>query len=87
MNKYINFIYFAITILFLFHVIDYYLSKKNIDNINLNRKNTDKFVSEKILNLPILNNDTNNVINFNSSFSDEMKDDKPRSFWDLLKEK
>ena len=87
MNKYINFIYFAITILFLFRVIDYYLSKKNIDNINLNRKNTDKFVSEKILNLPILNNDTNNAINFNSSFSDEMKDDKPRSFWDLLKEK
>ena len=29
--------------------------------------------------------DTNNVIEFNSSFSDEIKDNKKRSFWDLLK--
>ena len=41
----------------------------------------------KITNLPILKNDTNNVIQFNDGYSNEMKNDKPRSFWNLLKSK
>ena len=32
----------------------------------------------------ILKNDTSNVIEFNSSFSDDMKENKPRSFWKLF---
>ena len=39
----------------------------------------------KISNLPILKNDTDNVIEFNEGFSNEIKNDKPRSFWNLLK--
>ena len=34
-----------------------------------------------------LKNDTNNVIQFNDGFSNKIKDDKPRSFWNLLKSK
>ena len=47
-----------------------------------------KPVAEKLNldpNLPILENDTNNVIVFNDSFSEEINNDKLRSFWDLLK--
>ena len=41
--------------------------------------------NKKISDLPILENDTNNVIEFNDGFSDAIKNDKPRSFWNLLK--
>ena len=39
----------------------------------------------KTLNLPTLKNDTNSVIEFNDGFSNQIKNDKPRSFWNLLK--
>ena len=52
---------------------------------NLNRSNIEEIINNKISNIPILENDTNNVIEFNSSFSQEIKDNKKRSFWDLLK--
>ena len=32
----------------------------------------------------ILKNDTSNVIEFNSSFSEDIKENKPRSFWKLF---
>jgi hypothetical protein len=85
MYKIVN-LFFLITIfLFFFNIYNYYSSNKNIKNINLNRSNIEEIVKTKISNIPILENDTNNVIEFNSSFSEEIKDDKPRSFWNLLK--
>ena len=61
-------------------------------NINLkvkdyNRTNIDQIINDKILDLPILTNDTKNVIEFNDTFSNEVINDKPRSFWNLLKSK
>ena len=47
--------------------------------------NIEEIINEKIVDLPTLLNDTDNVIEFNSSFSEEIKEDKPRSFWNLLK--
>ena len=47
--------------------------------------NIEEIVKTKVTNIPILENDTNNVIEFNSSFSKEIKENKPRSFWNLLK--
>jgi len=85
MYKIVN-LFFLITIfLFFFNIYNYYSSNKNIKNINLNRSNIEEIVKTKISNIPILENDTNNVIEFNSSFSEEIKDSKPRSFWNLLK--
>ena len=63
----------------------YYSSKKNIEAKYFNRDNIDKIINAKISNLPILKNDTNNVIKFNDGFSNEINNDKPRSFWNLLK--
>ena len=85
MYKIINFFFVIIIFLFFFNVFKYYSSNKNIKTININRANIEKITKTKITNVPILENDTNNVIEFNSSFSEEIKDNKSRNFWNLLK--
>jgi|TARA_B100001059_G_C17437942_1_gene381235 hypothetical protein len=85
MHKVLN-IFFAILILIFFlNIYNYYSSSKNIKIKGFNRNNINKIISDKASNLPILANDTNNVIVFNDSFSEEINNDKLRSFWDLLK--
>ncbi len=85
MYKIVNLFFLIIIFLFFFNIYQYYSSNKNIKNINFNRSNIEEIVKTKISNIPILENDTNNVIEFNSSFSEEIKDNKSRSFWNLLK--
>ncbi len=85
MNKIINLFFVIIIILFFFNIYKYYSSNKNIKNINLNRSNIEEIVKTKVSNIPTLRNDTNNVIEFNSSFSEEIKDNQKRNFWNLLK--
>ena len=85
MHKIVNLFFVIIIFLFFLNIYNYYSSNKNIKNINLNRSNIEKILKTKISNIPILENDTNNVIEFNSSFSEEIKDNKSRSFWNLLK--
>ena len=87
MNKVIN-IFFIVLILSFFLVIyKYYSSNQNIEKKNYNRNNIDEIINTKISNLPILENDTKNVIEFNDGFSNNIKNEKPRSFWNLLKTK
>ena len=38
-----------------------------------------------ILSLSFMNNDTDNVIEFNDGISNKIDETKPRSFWNLLK--
>ena len=85
MNKLASLFFVVVIIIFFFNIYAYYSSDKNIKDVNLNRSNIDEILKNKISNLPILENDTNNVIEFNSLFSEEIKNNKPRSFWDLLK--
>ena len=85
MYKIINLFLIIFIILFFFNTFKYYSSSKNIENINLNRSNIEGIIKKKIANIPILENDTNSVIEFNSNFLDEIQDKKKRNFWDLLK--
>ena len=85
MVKIINIFFLLLVFTFFFTIYKYYSSEKNIDVKDFNRNNIDEIINSKILNLPILENDTNTVIIFNDGFSNEIKDDKPRSFWNLLK--
>ena len=71
--------------IFFFNIFIYYSSKKNIKNVNLNRTSINEILKEKTLNIPVLENDTDNVIEFNSSFSEEIQNNKPRNFWNLFK--
>ena len=85
MNRIMNLFLLVLFFLFFFFVIRYYLSDINVKKTNSNRSNIETIINEKISNIPILENDTDNVIEFNSTFSEEIQDNKPRSFWNLFK--
>tara|TARA_B100000401_G_C52465400_1_gene558565 strand:- start:229 stop:492 length:264 start_codon:yes stop_codon:yes gene_type:complete len=85
MLKIVNLLIVIIIFLFFFNIFNYYSSNKNIKNINLKRLNIEEILKDKTSNLIILDNDTNNVIEFNSSFSEEIEGSEQRNFWNLLK--
>ncbi len=85
MHKFINLLMLVITIVFIFFILKYYTSSRNTDNKIYNRSNIDQIIKEKSFNLPILKNDTDNVIEFNNSFENEINEGKKRSFWNLIK--
>ena len=65
----------------------YYSSNKNFKKKDFIRSNINQIIDDKISDLPILDNDTINVIEFNDAFSDDIVKEKSRSFWNLLKSK
>ena len=69
---------------FIFLIFKYYLSNENLTEKNYKRQNINEILKEKISDLPVLLNDTDNVIEFNNSIEDNISE-KKRSFWDLLK--
>ena len=75
-----------LVISFIFSIFKYYSSNKNMTERNYNRNNIDEILKEKISDLPVYSNDTNDVIEFNNSIEDNTPK-KKRSFWDLLKSK
>ena len=87
MLKIINISMSLLVIFFIFKVFSFYSSSKNISFKNYNRSNIDLILKEKIKDLPSLANDTNNIIEFNDSFDEEVDSDKKRSFWELLNKK
>ena len=85
MYKALNVLMLILVIFFIVNIFMHYSSKKNINAKNYNRLNANQILKEKISNLPVLNNDTNNVIEFNNSIEGEKEEKKKRSFWELLK--
>ena len=85
MQKILSIFFLILVIIFFGSTFRYYSSNKNIKNKEFNRNNIDQILNDKISSLQILKNDTDNVIEFNDGFSNEIKNDKPRSYWNLLK--
>ena len=85
MNKIINLVLLILFFSFFFITYKYYSSNKNIKNINMKRLTIEEMLKDKTLNLPVLENNTKKAVEFNSSFSEEIKDNQKRNFWDLLK--
>ena len=71
--------------LFFLSIYQYYSSNKNAELKSYNRDNINEIIHTKISNLPILNDDTTNVIEFNDGYTNTEKKEKQRGFWDLLK--
>ena len=84
MKKILNFLFLILIVIF-FKTYQYYSSKNNIEARNYNRTNINEIIDKKIINIPVLENDTKNVIEFNDGFSTEIKNEKSRKFWNLLK--
>ena len=85
MSKIFNIFLSILILIFFFNIYRFYSSNKNLVSKDFNRNNIDQIINTKISNLPILRNDTDYVIEFNDGFSNEIKNDKIRSFWNLLK--
>jgi hypothetical protein len=85
MKKVIHIFFLSIVIVFFFNTFKYYSSDRNIEAKVFNRNNIDQIIKTKVSNLQILDNDTNNVIEFNDGSPNEIENDKRRSFWNLLK--
>ena len=85
MIKAFNIFMVFIIFIFILNISNYYFSKENINSKNFNRSNINQILKEKITDLPILFNDTDNVIEFNNSIENETDIKKKRSFWDLIK--
>ena len=78
--KYLIFIVFIL--LFLFFTGKYYFSDENIKKSYRSQKNIDEKIKIYSKNLPILKNDTNNIIEYVKQ-SDKKKK-KKFNFWKLL---
>ena len=85
MSKIFNIFLSILILIFFFNIFKFYSSNKNLETKDYNRTNIDQIITKKISNLPILKNDTENIIEFNDGFSNEIKNNKPRSFWNLLR--
>jgi len=64
---------------------NYYFSDKNIDLVKNNRISFESNIQKKTMDLPVLKNNTNDVIEFNSGFENPSKKNFKRNFWELFK--
>ena len=75
---------FLFVFTFIFFIISTYISDENKKKINLNRKNVHLKIKDNLLSLPLLKNDTYDVIVFNSGYENDSSKTK-RNFWNLFK--
>ncbi len=85
MLKEVKYVVYLLTIFFfIFFVIKFYLSENNIKWSNKVILQYQNILDKKFINLPIIKDDTNDIIEYTSEIED-FKNKKQRRFWDLLK--
>ena len=83
MLKEIKYLFFIVIItLFLFFTGKYYFSDENIKNSYRSYKNIDQKIKDYSKNLPLLKNDTENIIEYVKQTDKKKK--KKFNFWKLL---
>ncbi|MDA7637148.1 hypothetical protein N8691_00585 [Candidatus Pelagibacter sp.] len=83
MLKEIKYLFFIVIItLFLFFTGKYYFSNENIKNSYRSYKNIDQKIKDYSKNLPLLKNDTENIIEYVKQTDKKKK--KKFNFWKLL---
>ena len=75
---------YLLIIIFFSVIIFYYFSEENKIKIINNRLGSTEAIENEYSNFPLLNNDTDNVIDYNTSDISNNKI-KKRYFWNLLK--
>ena len=85
MLKEVKYVVYLLTIFFfIFFNINYYLSENNIERSNRVILQHQKELDNKFSDLPIIESDTNNIIEYTNEI-EKFKNKKQRKFWDLLK--
>ncbi len=84
-NNILRFLILLIILSFFIFSFNYYVSDTNMDTVKNNRENLESKILESSSALPLLPNDTNDVIEFNSGFENSNKQNFKRSFWELFK--
>ena len=83
MLKEIKYLFFTVIIIsFLFFTGKYYFSNENIKNSYRSYKNIDQKIKDYSKNLPLLKNDTENIIEYVKQTDKKKK--KKFNFWKLL---
>ena len=82
-NKIKNIFFFTISFVFIFLITKYYFSEQNIMLTNKSRTSYEMSLNNVEDNLPVLKNDTNDVIVYLSDLEDFRKKRKKR-FWEKL---
>ena len=83
LNKILTIFQFLVIISLLIFINFYYFSDKNIEKINKNRINLSSQINKILDELPLLKNDTENIIEYQKNDTN-LEKIKKRSFWDLL---
>ena len=77
-----NLFYFILIFIFVFFIVKYYFSEQNKKKSYRSLYNLDSKIIEYAKNLPLLNNDTNNVVEYVENTGADNK--KKYNFWKLL---
>ncbi len=84
MKYLINIISLTFIIIFFFLIINYYFSISHIEMIKQKRENYD-IRGYDMTTLPVIENDTKGIIEFNTGYNNKNVDNFKRNFWDLFK--
>ena len=84
-NYIIKFLMLIFILSFFIITFNYYFSDKNIDLVKNNRISFESNIQKKTMDLPVLKNNTNDVIEFISGFENPSKKNFKRNFWELFK--
>ena len=82
-KKILNIFFLIFIFTFIFLIVKYYLSEKNIIFTNKSRSSYSVKINEDINNLPVLKNDTNNII-FYKDVLEKFKNKRKKRFWEKL---
>ena len=82
-NKIINIFFLVIFLTFILLVTKYYFSEKNIISTNKSRSSYATLLDADINDLPLLKNDTNNIIVY-INYLEEFKNKRKKRSWEDL---
>jgi len=78
-----NFFFLIFFTTFIFLIVNYYFSEKNKIFIAKSRTNYEIRIDQNKINLPILRNDTDNIIIYKNDL-EEFKSKRKKRFWEKL---
>ena len=85
LKKIINIFYLTSFLIFIILTVRFYFSDQNIRETNKSRAFYSVKIDSKTQNLPLLKNDTTNIVEYKDDVNIFKKKKKKYLFWDLIK--